>query len=103
MSSGHVAPSREVEHLILAVPEELQAYRHFVGWEERSRQNKTTKVPLNPHTGYYADVTDPTTWGSFKQVIEMVARGKAKGIGFVFSEDDPFTGTDLDKCVGEDG
>src|SRR5438132_672198 len=71
MSREYMAPSHEMERLILGVPEALQAYRHFVGWEERPRQNKTTKVPLNPRTGYYADVTDPSTWGSFKQAIDM--------------------------------
>jgi len=32
-----------------------------------------------------------------------LANGGYNGIGFVFAESDPFTGTDLDNCVSKDG
>ncbi len=32
-----------------------------------------------------------------------LATGRYNGIGFVFAESDPFTGTDLDNCVAKDG
>ena len=50
------------------------------------------KVPINPKTGRNASVTDPTTWGTF---VEAVAAG-CPHIGFVFTEQDPYTGIDLD-------
>lgn len=50
------------------------------------------KQPLNPRTGRLADVTDPTTWGTY---AEALACGY-KFVGFVLSKDDPFTIIDLD-------
>ena len=48
-----------------------------------------------------ADVTDPTTWGSFDQARAIAEVGKCAGIGFVFTESDPYTGIDLDVPEGE--
>ena len=62
-------------------------------------KEKYKKIPFNPHTLELASPTDPMTWGSFADALRAYARGGGKGIGFVFSEDDPFTGTDLDGCV----
>ncbi len=103
MSSEHARAFAEAERLQVSVPEELQAYRQFVGWELFERSGKPTKVPINPHTGYYAKVTDPQTFGSFREALAMLKNGRAKGIGFVFTEDDPFVGTDLDHCITDDG
>ncbi|MEW8051329.1 MAG: primase C-terminal domain-containing protein, partial [Candidatus Thiodiazotropha sp.] len=43
-----------------------------------------------------ASTTNPKTWRSFKQVIACARKNKNVGIGFVFTEDDPFIGIDLD-------
>lgn len=50
------------------------------------------KLPLNPRTGQLADVTNPSTWGSFE---EAICTGNP-AIGFVITKDDPFTFIDLD-------
>jgi len=49
-------------------------------------------------TGHNGDSTDPTTWGTFEQALERARRDKLSGIGFVFSDSDPFCGIDLDNC-----
>lgn len=76
------------------IPEELRSYPQWVCHDAAKR-------PINPHTGQLADVTDPTTWGSFDQACAAHDAGRGVGIGFVFTESDPFTGIDLDVPQGE--
>src|SRR5919198_4877328 len=74
---------------------ELQPYSHFVTWI-RTSQNK--KIPYNPITNEPASTTNPDTWGTLQESLEALRTGRYYGIGFVFSEDDPFTGVDIDDC-----
>jgi primase-polymerase (primpol)-like protein len=59
------------------------------------------KIPFNPRTGEKASPIDPATWGSFADALSAYANGAGKGIGFVFGQDNPFTGVDLDHCIEE--
>ncbi|MCG7493291.1 AAA family ATPase [Thalassobius sp. Cn5-15] len=71
------------------IPEELRSYSQWICHD-------TDKRPINPHTGRFADVSDPTTWGTFDQACAAHDAGRGVGIGFVFTENDPLTGIDLD-------
>jgi len=52
-----------------------------------------------PGTASFASVQDPETWASFDAAVETAADDDpVAGIGFVFTEDDPFVGVDLDDC-----
>lgn len=53
------------------------------------------KVPLNPRTGQAADVLRPETWGTFEEAL----RSGHKLLGFVLTDDDPYTFIDLDMPV----
>jgi hypothetical protein len=64
----------------------------------KDRPGKTDKLPIDPQTGSPASSTDNTTWGTFDQAREAVQRFRLQCIGFVFSDDDPFCGIDLDHC-----
>lgn len=75
-----------------AIPQELKEWRSWVTWQPEIRNGKLTKVPLTVWDRF-ASVNDPSTWGTFAEVIE-----DGRGVGYVFTEDDPFTGIDLDKC-----
>lgn len=75
------------------IPEELRAFPQWVCHDAAKR-------PINPHTGAAASVTDPTTWGTFAQACEAASAGRGVGIGFVFTESDPFAGIDLDVPQG---
>jgi hypothetical protein len=77
------------------IPQELKDRPQWV-----SRDN--AKAPRNPHTGFPASVTDPTTWGAYDQAIAAVEAGKGVGIGFVLTEGDPFAFIDLDVNPGEE-
>lgn len=52
---------------------------------------------MNPETGQFASSTKPETWSDFETARAYVTEKEAvNGLGFVFSEDDPFVGVDLD-------
>jgi primase-polymerase (primpol)-like protein len=78
------------------IPFEIHAYRQWVCWryEQVPGRVKPSKVPYNPRTGQRASVTDPVAWASFDDAISAVCN--YDGIGFVFTNNDPFTGIDLD-------
>lgn len=61
----------------------------------------TTKIPDDPVTGTYAKSNDPQTWTDFETAVAYHKRGgtKTEGIGFMFDENGPFVGVDLDGCV----
>lgn len=79
------------------IPEELQALDQWVVWRREHRDGKPTKVPYQPAApSTRASTTDPATWADYATagVVQDV-----DGIGFVFSENDPFCGVDLDACM----
>jgi primase-polymerase (primpol)-like protein len=43
--------------------------------------------------------TDAATWGTLEEALIALQSGAYNGIGFAFSEQDPFVGIDLDHCV----
>ncbi|MBA3387759.1 MAG: hypothetical protein H0U02_00130 [Rubrobacter sp.] len=67
----------------------------FVCWRKEERNGEVTKVPYSIHGGR-ASSTNPKTWGPFDEAVAVSVR--YDGIGFVFTEDDPYAGMDLDKC-----
>lgn len=85
------------------IPQELRDYQQWVVWRYEDRDgDKPTKVPYDPKTGKLASVTDPSTWATFDYMGQALQSGQWAGAGFVFTEQDPFAGIDLDD-TGEDG
>lgn len=81
------------------IPSEMREYNQWVCWRFEDRGgDKPTKVPVNPRTGYPASVTSAADWASFNEACAFAnAPGASvKGIGFVFTDADPFAGIDLD-------
>lgn len=86
------------------IPAELKRYAQFVVWRYQFRDGnpKRTKVPYSARTLRHASVTDSSTWATFEEAVAACApkaNGTASGldgIGFVFTEGDPFAGVDLD-------
>src|SRR5438067_253240 len=91
------------ERLQSGLLSELTPYPQFVVWKYTMEQGKLKKRPYNPRTNLPAKTNDPNTWGSVEHSLKALATGRYNGIGFVFAESDPFTGTDLDNCVSKDG
>lgn len=91
------------------VPAELRAETAWVTWRYQFRDGrdgaagKWTKIPLTPSTGRGASSTDASTWDTFAAACDAYDAGGVDGVGFVFAEDGPFFGVDLDACTGDDG
>jgi hypothetical protein len=84
-----------------AIPAGLRALRQWVCWRLiRRGDGKPTKQPIQPN-GQPATHGDPATWSSFEEVC--AAAHRYDGIGFVFTEKDPYCGIDLDACFTMDG
>lgn len=86
------------------IPQSLRDLPQWVCWRYEERNGKRTKVPVEASSGWYASSTDPNTWTIFAAAVEAWQHsGSIDGIGFVFTEDDPFMGVDLDRCLDENG
>ena len=82
----------------VGVPNEFVNVDQWICWREEERDGKPTKIPVAPETGAFASSTDPETWTDFETAVEYVRSDEADGLGFVFTDDDPFVGIDLDDC-----
>ena len=101
-----VSPSGIPEDPYPDIPVELKALDQWVLWRlEPSPGNpdKLTKVPYNAKTGHKASSTLKHTWSSYKQVIFTFKDQPTRyhGIGFVFSDTDPYIGIDYDDVIQE--
>jgi putative DNA primase/helicase len=82
---------------VYQAPGELRTADQFVCWCEEDRDGDMTKVPYSVHGGR-ASSTNPKTWAPFEAAIAYAEKHSMSGVGFVFTEDDPYAGIDLDKC-----
>lgn len=80
------------------IPQDLRTLPQWVVWKLQTRKGKLTKVPFHPQTGTFASTTDPRTWSDFDTACRVFEQGNYDGVGFVFTNKDPFCGIDLDKC-----
>lgn len=80
------------------IPIELRSLRQWVVWkyEQQEGADKPTKVPYDPKSARHASTADAATWGTFETIVAALGSGFWDGAGFVFAENDPFTGVDLD-------
>lgn len=83
------------------IPEELKVLPQWVVWRyEDIGSLKPTKVPYDPKAiNVHASVTDPNTWSAFQEASTRYKIGGFDGIGFVFTDGDPFTFVDLDNTT----
>ena len=81
-----------------AIPDAMRARDQWLCWRSEKRNGKQTKIPIDPQTGSFGSSTDDSTWSDFESTLEYFHTGGCDGIGFVFTEEDPFVGIDLDDC-----
>jgi hypothetical protein len=82
----------------------MQQRTQWVVWRYESRNGKPQKIPYTPN-GQRAETNNPATWTTYEAVTNAVRNNKGQwaGIGYVFSEDDPYCGIDFDACITPDG
>lgn len=84
------------------IPNEMRIYQQWVVWRyEDTDSKKPTKVPYSAKTGHLASVTDPNTWAGFDECVNAMSSGWYSGIGFVLTENDPYSFVDLDDTKGD--
>ncbi len=84
-----------------AIPSDLKKLHQWVVWKGERRNGKNTKVPYQI-CGEHAKVNDSSTWTSFEKAakaVETFPKAGFDGIGFVFTDEDPFVGFDFDRCI----
>ena len=79
------------------IPIELKKYAQWVLYRIKTdpKRPKPTKIPIQVN-GSPASTTNPKTWNSFEAVISALQKGTGDGIGFVFTDKDPYVGIDID-------
>ncbi len=82
----------------------LAAYRQFVTYRlvPSAKPGKTDKLPCDHATGYVANAHAPTIRTDFVTAAAAVAAGRGHGVGFVFTDDDPFWFLDIDGALQAD-
>lgn len=89
---------------INSIPHDLRECDQWIVWKTITRNGKPTKVPFDPKSGQPASVSDRETWASFDAACTAFQTDQQwSGIGFVLTEDDDFAGTDLDRCIDDEG
>lgn len=88
---------------MIRVPTEMTEYKQWVLWRRIEVNGRTAKMPISSWSGKAAACDKPQTWTTFQHVCVALKRFRADGIGFVFTEADPFCGIDLDKCRDKNG
>jgi len=81
------------------IPQQLRDRPQWVCWHDENG----SKIPYAVASGRRASSTDPGTWATFDDACSAAARRGYSGIGYVFADDDPFTGIDLDDCIDDAG
>jgi hypothetical protein len=98
---GVSAASAEPRRVTVQLPSELYDLQQWVLWRYDHVGGKPRKIPYQT-SGEPAKTNDPLTWADYGEVISALPKLRdAQGIGFVFSEADPYTGVDLDDCLDD--
>lgn len=85
-------------------PAAFGAWRQFIVWQLVAAHPKPDKVPIDWRTGRACSAHDPDVWLTGPEAEAAAARlGTAFGIGFVFTDADPFWFVDIDGALSPDG
>ena len=80
--------------------DELKSLKQWVCWKYTNGKRK--KVPLHPVTGEVGNALSSELWGSYADALVGEVVHRADGIGFVLTEDDPYTAIDIDDCINQE-
>ena len=89
----------------MLTPAAFNPYKQFILWRAvpSTRQpGKTDKQPIDPTHHRPSDPNSPANWLTADQAIQLAAV-TGYGVGFVFTEQDPFFFFDIDNCATAEG
>ena len=83
------------------LPYFLKTQKRWVLWKKKEITDsngvvKTTKLPIDAHTGYVASTTNEDTWCDFETAMKGYEYYKTEGIGYVLGNG--VVGIDIDHC-----
>lgn len=82
----------------------LKQFIVFILTPSKNRPGKNDKLPIDHRTGNVANAHDPAIWTDKATATATATRlGPSYGVGFVFTEQDPFWFLDIDDCLQADG
>lgn len=99
---SHLGPRPSFDALPdVAAIRELKSKHQWVAWRykemiDKDGKLKWTKPPVCPHNNFGASVSNPKTWGSYGQAVAKAVQANLAGVGYVLTEQDDFSGADLD-------
>lgn len=79
-------------------PAELIERPQWICWQYELRDGKWSKVPKRADRRANASSTNSATWGTFEAACAAAEQLGYAGVGYVFAENDPFVGIDIDDC-----
>lgn len=98
-----VIPMRELPAALAA----MGSYAQFIVYKvvpSKTKPGKWDKFPADWRTGTIVDAHDGRYWTTHSQAIASAANmGQSYGVGYVFTEADPFWFLDIDNCLLADG
>lgn len=82
----------------------LASWPQFVAWrlEWNPEREKWDKIPYSPR-GFKSSSTDPSHWGTYEQARAFADANQMAGVGFVFTDRDPFFFADIDGALQPGG
>ena len=85
----------------------LALYPQFILYRlvpSTTRPGKTDKLPVNPNNLKVCNAHDESIWKTYDEIKTILASlDTTYGIGFVFTDNDPFFFLDIDNCIDERG
>ena len=82
----------------------MAQYNQFITWKLKEGKNKDgspkwDKVPTDPVSGFAIGPHTSSNWMDHETAVAAFeASSHSDGVGFVFTEQDPFVFVDIDKC-----
>lgn len=86
------------------IPDELKDLSQWLRWRWvwDPKAERWTKLPIHATRDTHAATNDPTTWGRFEDAFGYLDTHRVHGVGFVFTDGDPYCGIDIDGCRNPD-
>ncbi len=88
--------STEALGLLQNIPDYFKQFPNFVLWRHEERNGIQTKSPYSPHTGRFASINEPLSWGTFEQCLSLLPESGMDGLGFVITPSCYLTCIDVD-------